>query len=93
MSFARKKARKIQKKAGADDKKVRQAERRLRHNVAHAYAAECVRGKLTRQQALHNLNACFLLAMNHEFKFGYKRLMRLHDKMQEEPQGQFLQAD
>ena len=83
-SFARSRARKIRKKAGADDRKTRQEARRIRQNVKEAYVCEWYRGKLTRKQALHNLSACFLLAMNEAFGFGAGKLMQPHDKMQEE---------
>ena len=83
-SFARSRARNNRKKAGTIDKKARQEAARARRSVKEAYVCEWYRGKATRSQALHNLSACFLLAMNEAFGFGAGRLMQLHDRMQEE---------
>ena len=69
-SFARSRARNNRKKAGSIDKKARQEAARARRSVKEAYVCEWYRGKATRSQALHNLSACFLLAMNEAFGFG-----------------------
>ena len=84
MSFKRAAKRKKMSKLTAAEKKERRNERAARQSVKRAYVYEHIKDTLTRKEALHNLSACFLLAMHRGYGFGRGRLMKLRDKMQSE---------
>ena len=82
MSFAKKLARNIKKKANIGDKKARKEYAKARRSVKDSYVNQLRRDIDCRKEALHNLSATFLLAMHENEKFGRGRLERLRDKMQ-----------
>lgn len=83
MGFARARARKERKAISKGEQKAQRAIRASRQNVRGAYAYQMRYDKATRTEAIRNLSACFMLAMNEGYGFGRDRLMLLHDKMQD----------
>ena len=84
MSFAKKLARNIKKKANTGDKKARREYAKVRQSVKDSYVNQFKRDRDCRKEALHNLMGCFLLTMHDRYRFGRGKLERLRDKMQSE---------
>ena len=83
-SFARKRDRKIKKQASMGDRRARHEYIRARQAVKESMVNQLQRDHKCRRETIHNLMACFLLAMHTGYGFGRERLLRLRDKMQSE---------